>query len=228
MFRAEGGQALIGRLDVTTAPDDTDCSANDASVILAHSWHRGGATVCPETDMKRILTTITVALGAFLLNPMVACQSEESEPEFTYGETEVRAAVTGTYQGTLAGTGETITVTLDEATASNTTATQSLRNVQCGTRSFIKPAAACVSMTQMAVIGTLTASNGSVPNGNFTGTFSVYSRLLTTGDLSLTTASGDSLRATYNADANDFTNWVYTASGSTSVVNLTLARVTGN
>jgi hypothetical protein len=113
-------------------------------------------------------------LGAFgvalVINPYLACSSS-SEDEFRYSESEMKSAVLGEWEGTASLNGESVAFSLTLEQASNESKTQSAPRVtpQCGTRSFVKPAAACVSMSEMPLAGTITSEhpelNGTVEGG---------------------------------------------------------------
>jgi len=67
--------------------------------------------------MRRL--ALPLALLAFLLNPGIACGPSESEPGWTYGEVEMRAAVEGQWQLGLRasdGTPSDLTVQVSEST----------------------------------------------------------------------------------------------------------------
>lgn len=117
-------------------------------------------------------------LGAFgvalVVNPYLACSSNEGESDFNYSEDEMKRAVLGTWQGSAVLDGETIpfSLVLEQATSRSKTQGVGAPGVhpQCASRSFVKPAAACASITSMPVIGTLTSVNPEL-NGAVDGTF---------------------------------------------------------
>jgi hypothetical protein len=159
---------------------------------------------------------------AFFLNPALACSgSGEEEPSF--GETEMRAAVAGTYVGVLKATGESVTVVLDEAVGTSSSATQSTRRVQCSSRSFIRPAAACADMTSMGLSGTLMSSEGQIPETTLGGMFRVYGLALEYGQLDITTAEGGKLTANYDS-VNGITDFKYTPSGTSTPLTFNVTR----
>ena len=103
--------------------------------------------------MRRILPT--VALAVFLVNPGFACSDE---PAFTFGATEMRAAVAGDWSLTITPAGGSaleVTIHLDQAAAPATTAVRvpgaSLVRAAhaCGTRTLVKSADACIDRTEM-------------------------------------------------------------------------------
>jgi hypothetical protein len=75
----------------------------------------------------------------------------------------MQAAVLGRWQGTAELEGETVTFTLSLQQASATTSPQGAvpppLEPQCGSRSFVTPAAACLSISTMALVGTLTSEH---------------------------------------------------------------------
>jgi hypothetical protein len=92
---------------------------------------------------------------ALVINPYLACSS--SEEGFAFSESDLKAAVLGTWQGTADLDGETVefSLVLDQASAKFKTQSLSPPKVQpqCGARSFVKPAGACISNTNMPVSG---------------------------------------------------------------------------
>jgi hypothetical protein len=117
-----------------------------------------------------------------LVNPhLVACSSVVADggddSDFTYSEADMRAVVLGDWQGTAELEGETTTFTLRLEQASASPAGQRLVappvRPQCGSRTFVAPAAACVSMSTMALVGTITSNHPRL-NGSVTGELSAF------------------------------------------------------
>jgi hypothetical protein len=108
---------------------------------------------------------------ALVVNPYLACSSS-SEADFTYSESDFKDAVLGTWQGTAQIDGEAVDFSLVLEQGSLKSGAQSATTPgvapQCGSRSFVKPAAACASMSEMPVIGTITSVNPAL-NGAFDG-----------------------------------------------------------
>lgn len=172
--------------------------------------------------MKRRILGVSLGLLALFMNPAVGCSSSE-EPSWSFSETDMRVAVAGTYVGNYGNTTETVTLTLDEATSSSTSSTQSVSGprLQCAGRSFIRPAAACISETRMSVSGVISSRNGTVPNLRVTGEFDVDSSDLSYGRLDLTLTDGSHVRATFSAGLFDL--WQYYPTTGNMVL-LALAR----
>lgn len=95
---------------------------------------------------------------ALVINPYLACSSED---EFNYSESEMKSAVLGEWEGTAELNGESVSFSLTLEQAPSKSKTQSAPRVtpQCGTRSFVKPAAACVSMSEMPLAGSIASAN---------------------------------------------------------------------
>ncbi len=130
--------------------------------------------------MKRGKWLMLGVLGlAFIVNPYVACSSS-NQSDFTYSETEMQESVLGTWEGTARLDGETVpfSLVLEQASTKSKpqTATPSSVTPQCASRSFVKPAGACLALTSMPVVGTLTSENPSF-NGAVDGTFTAYRTL---------------------------------------------------
>jgi hypothetical protein len=141
-------------------------------------------------------------LVVFGVNPNLACSSKD-EATFTYGEADMRAALLGTWQGSAELGGETLpfSLTLEQASAKSKTQSVGAPGLQpqCGSRSFVKPAAACISITTMPVIGTLTSENPGL-NGAIDGSFDAY-RTLDRARLSIRLEDGTTLVGTVEGDA---------------------------
>lgn len=171
--------------------------------------------------MERRILSVGFGLIALVINPAFGCSSSDDSWHFT--DTEMRAAVAGTYSGTLGDTTEIVTLTLDEAKSSSSSSTQSAASprLQCGSdRSFILPASACLSGTSMAITGQISSSNGTIASSAVNGGFVVFTSNLTDGSLSLKLEDGSRIDATFKTSL--FTNWQLTlTSGATDPMTLT-------
>jgi hypothetical protein len=130
--------------------------------------------------LTKRLAVWTLFVLAFLLNPQLIACSSEAEADFTYSEADMTDAVLGEWQGTAELEGETVafTLTLNQASATpaaNRTVAPPLRP-QCGSRTFVQPAAACMSITTMALVGTLTSESPRL-SGPVTGTAEAFRNL---------------------------------------------------
>jgi hypothetical protein len=139
---------------------------------------------------------------AFVANPYVAC-SESSESDFTYSEADMKLSVLGAWQGTAEVDGVSTPFSLSLDQASSKSKTQSImepkRQPQCGSRSFVKPAAACSSETTMPVVGSLSSENPAF-NGGIDGYVVAY-RTLDFVELQLRLESGMVLSGTLKDQA---------------------------
>jgi len=144
-------------------------------------------------------------LGAFgvalVINPYLGCSSSDDD-EFQYSEADMKAAILGEWQGNADLDGESVpfTVSLEQSSSSSKTQSVSAPRIkpQCGTRSFVKPAAACVSESVMPLVGTVTSSNPGL-NGHVTGELSA-SLILDQAGLRLQLEDGRTLRGTLDGD----------------------------
>ena len=141
--------------------------------------------------MTKRWLSLAVCGVSFVVNPYLAC-SESREPDFTYSESDMKLAVLGAWQGSaeLDGVSTPFSLTLEQAASKSKTqsvAAPGLRP-QCGSRSFVKPAGACVSETTMPVTGTLSAESPQL-NGAVDGRLVAY-RTLDAVELELTLDSG--------------------------------------
>lgn len=146
--------------------------------------------------MKKNLAVWTLFGLAFVVNPAVlACSSNDDEEDFTYGEADMKAAALGDWQGTAEVDGESVAFTLSLEQASGKSSTQSISapgvTPQCGSRSFVKPAAACISTSSMPVVGTLTSDNDEL-SGPVTGQLTAF-RTLESSELEVVLEDGRAL-----------------------------------
>ena len=150
---------------------------------------------------------LSFVLG-FLGSPSIGCGPSD---QFTYGESDMERAVVGTYSGSAmdAGTGETFTLKIAQASAATGTQTSPLR-IQCATRTFVKPAGACGSESVMLLTAEFQSDQQSVPDSQMAGEFTAFRTLV--GGLDLMGA-GVHLSASY-ADGH-FSNWSYALAPST-------------
>lgn len=168
---------------------------------------------------------MTAALAA-IVNPGFACSSaEEAEgPDWQYTEAEMRNAVAGTYVGHVVGTEEPVTLILDEAVkepqpevpnSGETLSPVSLprSSLLCGSRSFIRPAGACISATTMALQATLQSESPLLAGQLTEGSFTVWSTTLSSGHVSLV-SSNYALTATYWDGV--LADWTVSAVGGSS------------
>ena len=137
---------------------------------------------------------------ALVVNPYLGCSSKEDE--FTYSEADMKAAIAGDWEGTGELDGESVafTLKLEQASAKSKTQSVSAPTVkpQCGTRSFVKPAAACSSESVMPLVGTITSSSPTL-NGTITGELVAYLNLDSAG-LRLQLEDGKTLNGTLKGD----------------------------
>jgi hypothetical protein len=139
---------------------------------------------------------------ALVMNPYLGC-SHDGQSDFTYSEADMKAALLGTWQGTAQLDGETIafSLSLEQASAKSKTQGVSAPPVQpqCGSRSFVKAAAACASLSTMPVVGMLTSVSPDL-NGAVDGSLVAY-RTLDAVELSLRLESGAVLSGRVEDDA---------------------------
>lgn len=152
---------------------------------------------------------------ALVVNPYVAC-SNDGGSDFDYSEDDMKRAVLGTWQGTAELGGETIPFSLVLEQASSKSKTKSLGvQPQCASRSFVKPAAACTSLTTMPVIGTLTSVSPEL-NGAVDGTF-MAGRTLSSVNVELSVDGGSTLSGTVDDDSLSDGRLSASSSGSFSL-----------
>jgi hypothetical protein len=130
---------------------------------------------------------------ALVVNPYLGCSSNGQD--FSYSEADLKDATLGTWQGSAEIDGEQVefSLVLEQASAKSKTQSLSAPKVQpqCATRSFVKPAGACASLSEMPVVGTLTSVNPEL-NGAVDGVVHAYQNL-SPADLSLRLEDGKQL-----------------------------------
>jgi len=138
--------------------------------------------------MRNLLWLVPVAV--FFLNPNLACSDE---PQFKYGDAEMRAAVEGDWTLTLTLESGAVPVTVhieQSATAPTASARRAPRLLRaahaCGTRTLIKGAGACIDLTEMPLTVTYVAGNEAFTGVPMSGTFRVEGLIFARGDLLLT------------------------------------------
>lgn len=133
-------------------------------------------------------------LAAFLLHPGFACG--DAEPNYRYGEAELRAAVEGDWElSVMRSKGPPLELTLHleqgEATAASAQANHAtgrslLRSAHaCGTRTLLASARACTDSTEMPLTVSFVAGEPSFEGARLTGNFRVDSLIFDVGTLHL-------------------------------------------
>src|SRR5262245_19841349 len=130
-------------------------------------------------------------VAAFLLNPAYACSS--AEPEYQYGEAELRAAVAGEWSLTVSrssGTPLELTLHLEQSmqpTASLAPAPSDaplLRSAHaCGTRTLLASAQACIDASEMPLAVSFVAGEPRFETASLAGNFRVDSLIFDVGIL---------------------------------------------
>lgn len=174
--------------------------------------------------MKIRIVGVLLGLLALIINPAVGCSS--SDGSWNFSEADMRAVVKGTYVGTYGNTTEAVTLKLDEATNSNSSATQSLSGrqlLQCLGRTFILPASACEAETSMYLTGQVFSSNGTISSASVSGNFDVTNPNLSDGFINLTLTDGSGSIVSAKFINGQITNWQFLPKGGTPV-SLALVR----
>jgi hypothetical protein len=138
--------------------------------------------------MRGVCAAAVCAL-VFVANPayFMGCGegSQPAEEDFTFGEAELQSAAVGAWSGEITTDGQAVsfTMTLEQASAANGQALRTVGQGLCGTRSFVKGAAACVAVTTMPLEGQLTIQGQ--PVKAVSGQLSVYGDSFEQGELRL-------------------------------------------
>ena len=138
--------------------------------------------------MRKI--ALLLGLLAFVLNPGFACSPNSDDPGFTYGEKEMLSTVQGPWRVTIdKGNGPvSFTLLVDQAASASARLEKQgrafIRSAHaCGTRTFVKGAAACIDMSEMPLAVTFTSGDTTYKDIAYAGTFRVTSLNFTQGDL---------------------------------------------
>lgn len=137
-------------------------------------------------------TALFFGLTAFLLNPAFACSG--AEPDYQYGEAELRAAVEGDWALRVTrSSGAPLELTLRLEQRTETAARQHapeapslLRSAHaCGTRTLLASAHACTDSTEMPLSVSFVAGDTTFATATLTGNFRVDSLIFDVGTLHL-------------------------------------------
>jgi hypothetical protein len=153
-----------------------------------------------RTSWQRSLCLAVAWLTAFVVSPsFVACGSDDIDGDFGFGQEDMAATIEGDWSGMIDLDGEesiSFSLTLSQATLAEADST--VRQTLCGTRSFFQEASACVAVSEMAIVGTLTSGGSAEP---VVGLFSIYGGALEQGDLTVKTEAGASYQASFRSGA---------------------------
>jgi hypothetical protein len=176
---------------------------------------------------------ISMAVLAFFLNPGLACTSGSEEPEFQYGEAEMKSAVEGTWVLVVSRSStsptEEITLQLAESSKAQPDKMQVMRNgraglvrsaAACGTRTFVTSAHACADLSEMPLDVALVNGPADYKDAVMSGRLMVGSLIFTQGDFSLSLGAL-SVHAAVGPDGTVSTVSAYEGSSAVSVVSLT-------
>jgi hypothetical protein len=143
-----------------------------------------------ETDdmndgLRRVKTwgvSLTVAALCGFGNPaLIACSSaSEEEDEWGYTAEDMEAVVVGEYAGQVDGQLVSIRISRPKAAPSSAASPEldglSARTLQCGSRSFVRPAGACISQTSLTIDADITSAASVIASGKVEGRYVVFGR----------------------------------------------------
>jgi hypothetical protein len=149
-----------------------------------------------------------IGFTVLIINPGFACGPSDPVDNFEYGETEMVKAVEGTWRLTFSrpeGPG-VVTFSLEKGpapTAAPSGAFASPPGVtpQCGSRTFTRPAAACTTMSSLALAANVVEAEPALDATNGTGYFRAYGVTYSGGQIEL--KFGADLLLTANLDASN-------------------------
>jgi hypothetical protein len=131
---------------------------------------------------------IVIGLVAFVINPGFACSSSNDQPDWQYGEAEMTRAVEGTWRLTLErSTGESaVTFTLAAGGGANQALTSGpSRTLQCASREFVRPAGACMDISNLQLAGQVLTAEASFGTPAVSGQYTVAGTTYRGGSLSV-------------------------------------------
>jgi hypothetical protein len=160
-----------------------------------------------------------------VVNPaVIGCSDAESdERDWGYTAEDMEAAVVGEYVGQVDGENVSIRVSRPKAAGAAAPHSNVLRNrsLQCGGRSFVRPAGACISTTSMDLDAEVTSDSGLLTSGKLEGRFTAFGGVPLYGQVEF--SSGSTLSIVAEVDDGAITRWYLRTSGTAT--DLPLSRV---
>lgn len=173
--------------------------------------------------MHRRVFLFFVAAAAFSVSPHFGCSME---PDFKYGERQMRAAIHGNWRITIpTDTGEAM-ANFGLAPGPRPADPQGLTVIQqeqCGTREFVRAANACLAKSVMYVRGRVASGTSELLNRPVRGSFLVLGLNYSGGDLNLSVGDVFAVSARIN-EQNDVVSFAVT-NGGAPVPNATFSRL---
>jgi hypothetical protein len=148
---------------------------------------------------------------ALIINPAVGCGGGIAPDEYTYGETEMVTAVQGTWRVTFSRPEgpSVVTFTMEKGAApTGGLAAPPGVEPQCGTRTFVRPAAACIATSQLALLATVVEAEPPLDVTDGQGWFSVRGLTYGGGHFLLTIGPDFELNAELDANNAVAQSWV--------------------
>lgn len=179
----------------------------------------------------RTLRTTGVSLAAAALaavvNPaVVGCGDADSgKQEWGYTAQDMEAAVVGQYVGQVDGKNVSVRISRPQAAASS--AAPELRGLhdrtlQCGSRSFVRPAGACIATSTMDLDAEVASEASALAPGSFQGNLVVFGGAPVFGRLSFSIDGVTTLEAEVEDGA--ITRWYLGTPGGQTALSLTRSR----
>jgi hypothetical protein len=149
-----------------------------------------------------------IGFTALIINPAVGCGGRIAPDEYTYGETEMLTAVQGTWRVTFSRPEgpSVVTFTMDKGAAPSASSNGAPAAApglapQCGTRTFVRPAAACIATSQLALAAVVVEAEPPLDVANGEGWFFVAGLDYTGGHIQL--KIGPDFEVNADLDANN-------------------------
>lgn len=180
-----------------------------------------------NTNMRKVGGWIAALGAAFVCgigNPALVGCSDTSEEEWGYGEKEMEATIVGQYAGQVDGKSVSIHISRPQAatSAGPNLEALSMRTLQCGNRSFVRPAGACASSSSLDVDADISSESSVITSGKLQGQFTVFSR--SSADFGQLSFASSGLGA--NVEQGAVTRWYVrdATTGTEKALDLTLVR----
>lgn len=192
-------------------------AAVNVSPVAPGAERERGEAIVTKTKLRMVRNwgvSLSAAVMAALINPaVIGCSAESEESEWAFDDADMDEAISGGYSGQVNEEQVTIFISRPANLQSASPSVDSQfdldvlrqRSLQCGSRSFVRPAGACISTTSMDFDADVTSSSSVLPSGKFKGRFTVWSSDLSFGRLSFSLGDSRSLNADF--EDGEITRW---------------------
>jgi hypothetical protein len=166
-------------------------------------------------------TAVVISAIVFVLNPGFGCSGDDGN-NFAYGESEMTAAVHGTWRLSLTRPDGDATVTFTLAPGPGAPTIPPGMSPLCGNRDFVRPAGACITTSTLHLVGQIVAAEPPIDGVSVTGTYLILGFIYHGGELAV--RFDNALAFSAELDANGLVTATYTDANGARVPS-TLERV---